>query len=155
FISHLEQLWEDPALARFTRQQSEGARLIIYDKRGVGLSDRVVAPVTVEQQLEDALAVLRAAGSERAVIFAVSDGAAVGIPMAVQHPELVAGLVIYGGQAKGVRDDDYPWGLTSGQYQRWADKLVKGWGGPVNLEYFAPSAAHDERMRLWWAQTQR
>jgi DNA-binding SARP family transcriptional activator/pimeloyl-ACP methyl ester carboxylesterase len=155
FISHLEQLWEEPNLARFFRRLSEGTRLIIYDKRGVGLSDRVGSPVTVEQRVEDARAVLGAAGSERVVVFAASDGVAVGISMAVQYPELVAGLVIYGGQAKGVRDADYPWGLTSGQYQRWADKLVKGWGGPINLESFAPTSAHDERMRLWWAQTQR
>jgi pimeloyl-ACP methyl ester carboxylesterase len=54
-----------------------------------------------------------------------------------------------------VRSADYPWGLTPEQYQRWAERLVRGWGGPVNLEYFAPTRAQDERLRLWWAQMQR
>jgi DNA-binding SARP family transcriptional activator/pimeloyl-ACP methyl ester carboxylesterase len=155
FITHLEQLWEEPDLARFYGQLSTAARVIIYDKRGVGLSDRIGSPATVEQQVEDAQAIMRAAGSERVIILAVSDGATVGIRMAVQYPQQVAGLLIYGGQAKGVRSADYPWGLTSEQYQRWAERLVRGWGGPNNLEHFAPTRAQDERLRLWWAQTQR
>lgn len=155
FITHLEQLWEDPDLVRFYGRLGRTARVLIYDKRGVGLSDRTGAPATVEQQVADARAVMQAAGAERVVVFAVSDGAAVGISLAVRHPEQVAGLVIYGGQAKGVRSDDYPWGLTSEQYERWADKLVRGWGGPINLEYFAPTRVQDERLRLWWAHMQR
>jgi pimeloyl-ACP methyl ester carboxylesterase len=98
---------------------------------------------------------MRAAGASRVVVFAVSEGATVGIITAVTHPEHVAGLVIYGGQAKGAQSADYPWGMKPEQYQRWVEKLVKGWGGPVNLEYFSPSRAHDERFRQWWAQTQR
>jgi len=155
FISHLEQVWEEPDLARFYGRLSNVARLILYDKRGVGLSDRMESPATVEQRVADARAIIRAAGSVRVVVFAVSDGAAVAIPLAERHPDQVAGLVIYGGQAKGVRNADYPWGLTSEQYQRWADNLVRSWGGPVNLEYFAPTRAHDERLRLWWAHMQR
>jgi DNA-binding SARP family transcriptional activator/pimeloyl-ACP methyl ester carboxylesterase len=155
FISHVEQIWEEPELARFYGRLSESARVLVYDKRGVGLSDRIGSPATVAQQVADARAIIRAAGSGRVIVFAVSDGAAVAIPLAVQHPEQVAGLIIYGGQAKGVRSADYPWGLTWEQYQRWADKLVRGWGGPINLEYFAPTRAHDERLRLWWGQMQR
>jgi DNA-binding SARP family transcriptional activator/pimeloyl-ACP methyl ester carboxylesterase len=155
FITHVEQDWEEPDLARFYRRLSTAARVILYDKRGVGLSDRIGAPATIEQQVADAEAVIRAAGSERVIILAVSDGATVAIPLAMQYPELVSGLVIYGGQAKGVRSAEYPWGLTPEQYQRWAERLVSGWGGPVNLEYFAPTRAQDERLRLWWAQMQR
>jgi pimeloyl-ACP methyl ester carboxylesterase/DNA-binding SARP family transcriptional activator len=155
FISHIEQLWEEPELARFYHQLGQFARIIVYDKRGMGLSDRVGAPVTSAQHVTDAQAVMRAAGATRVVVFAVSDGATLGITTAVLWPEQVAGLVLYGGQAKGVRSADYPWGLTPEQYQRWAEKLVKGWGGPVNLEYFSPTRAHDERFRQWWAQIQR
>jgi pimeloyl-ACP methyl ester carboxylesterase len=109
----------------------------------------------MEQKVGDALAILHAANTRRVVILAVSDGAATAIQLAVQHPERIAGLVIYGGQAKGVQSAEYPWGLTPAQYQRWIEKLVRGWGGPVNMEYFAPSRARDQRLRQWWAQTQR
>ncbi|MGZ3673634.1 MAG: alpha/beta fold hydrolase [Ktedonobacterales bacterium] len=155
FISHLEQLWEEADLAGFVQHLSTVARVIVYDKCGVGLSDRVGTVPSRERQIADALAILRAAGSSRAVILAVSDGAATAIPLAVQHPEHIVGLIIYGGQAKGVRSTEYPWGLSPTQYQHWMEKLVKGWGGPINLEYFAPSRAHDQRLRQWWAQTQR
>ena len=155
FISHIEQLWEEPGLARFYHQLGQFARIIIYDKRGMGLSDRVSTPVTSAQHVEDAQTVMRAAGASRVVVFAVSEGATVGIITAVRCPEHVAGLVIYGGQAKGSYSADYPWGMTPEQFQRWVEKLVKGWGGPINLEYFSPTRAHDERFRQWWAQTQR
>jgi DNA-binding SARP family transcriptional activator/pimeloyl-ACP methyl ester carboxylesterase len=155
YITHLDQLWEEPDLAGFYEQLSTLARVIVYDKRGVGLSDRVSTPPAMEQQVADARAILEAANSRRVILFAVSDGAALGIHLALRFPQLVAGLVIYGGQAKGVQGADYPWGLTPEQYRRWAEKLVKGWGGPVNLEFFAPSRAHDQRLRHWWAQTQR
>jgi len=155
FISHIEQLWEEPELARFYHQLGKFARIILYDKRGMGLSDRVASSVTTAQHVADAQAVMRAAGASRVAVFAVSEGATVGIITAVTHPESVVGLVIYGGQAKGAYSADYPWGMKPEQYQRWVEKLVKGWGGPVNLEYFSPSRANDERFRQWWAQTQR
>lgn len=155
FISHIEQLWEEPDLARFYTQLGSFARVIVYDKRGMGLSDRTGARVTMDQQVDDLQAIMRAVGASRVILFAVSDGASTGIRYAVSHPEHVAGLVIYGGQAKGVRSADYPWGLTPEQYQRWAEKLVRGWGEPVNLEYFTPTRAQDELFRQWWAQTQR
>jgi pimeloyl-ACP methyl ester carboxylesterase len=98
---------------------------------------------------------MRAARSERVIILAVSDGTTVATHLAVRRPQQVAGLLVYDGQAKGVRSVDYPWGLTPEQYQRWADRLVRGWGGPINLEYVAPTHAQDERLRLWWAHMQR
>lgn len=155
FISHIEQLWEEAELARFYMRLGRSARIIVYDRRGVGLSDRTGTQPTIEQHVADVQAIMHAVGTSRIVIFAVSEGASIGIMTAVKYPEQVAGLVIYGGQAKGVRSEDYPWGLTPEQYQRWADKLVKGWGGPINLEYFTPTRAQDERFRQWWAQTQR
>jgi DNA-binding SARP family transcriptional activator/pimeloyl-ACP methyl ester carboxylesterase len=155
FISHVEQIWEEPALVSFIEQLSGAARIIVYDKRGLGLSDRVGTTPSLEEHVGDALAIARTAGSTRKVVLSVSDGAPISIQLAVEHPEQIAGLVIYGGQPTGVQGADYPWGLTSAQYQRWVVKLVSGWGGPVNLEYFAPSRAHDPRLRQWWAQLQR
>lgn len=155
FISHVEQIWEEPDLLDFVEQLSRTARTTVYDKRGLGLSDRVGTVPSLEEHVADALAVAQAAGSGRRVVLAVSDGAPIGIQLAVKHPEQIAGLVIYGGQPKGVQSADYPWGLTPSQYQRWIAKLVSGWGGPVNMEYFAPSRANEPRLRQWWAQLQR
>ena len=76
----MEQVWEEPDLARFYRRLSAAARVIIYDKRGVGLSDRIGSPATVEQQVADAEAIMRAARSERVIVLAVSDGATVALP---------------------------------------------------------------------------
>jgi pimeloyl-ACP methyl ester carboxylesterase len=155
FISHVEQMWEEPDLVSFLEQLSRVARIIVYDKRGLGLSDRVGATPSLEQHVGDALAIARAAGSTRTIVLSVSDGAPISIQLAVEHPEQIVGLVIYGGQPAGVQSADYSWGLTPAQYQRWIVKLVSGWGGPVNLEYFAPSRAREPRFREWWAQTQR
>ena len=155
FISHLEQVWEEPDLVDFVDQLSRTARIIVYDKQGLGLSDRVGVTPSLEEHVADALAVAHAAGSVRRVVLAVSDGAPIGIQLAAEHPEQIAGLVIYGGQPTGVQSAEYPWGLTPAQYQRWIAKLVTGWGGPVNLEYFAPSRAQEPGLRQWWAQLQR
>lgn len=155
FISHVEQIWEEPDIVSFVEQLSRAARIIVYDKRGLGLSDRVGTRPTLEEHVADALAVAHAAGSEQMVVLAVSDGAPIGIKLATEHPEQIAGLVIYGGQPKGVQSADYPWGLTPAQYQRWIAKLVSGWGGPVNLEYFAPSRSQEPLLRQWWAHLQR
>jgi DNA-binding SARP family transcriptional activator/pimeloyl-ACP methyl ester carboxylesterase len=155
FISHVEQIWEEPDLAAFLEQLSRVTRIIVYDKRGLGLSDRVGTTPSLDEHVGDALAIARAMGSTRTVVLSVSDGAPISIRLAVEHPEQIAGLVIYGGQPVGVQSVDFPWGLTSAQYQRWVVKLVSGWGGPVNLEYFAPSRAHEPRLRQWWAQMQR
>src|SRR5262249_17473010 len=155
FISHVEQIWEEPDLVDFAEHLSRAARVIVYDKRGLGLSDRVGTTPSLQEHVADALTVAKAAGSVRSVVLAVSDGAPIGIQLAAQHPKRVAGLVIYGGQPTGVQSADYPWGLTPSQYQHWIAKLVSGWGGPVNLEYFAPSRAHEPRLGQWWAQLQR
>jgi DNA-binding SARP family transcriptional activator/pimeloyl-ACP methyl ester carboxylesterase len=155
FISHIEQIWEEPDLADFFEQLSRTARVILYDKRGIGLSDRVGTKPSLVEHTDDALAIMHAVGSARCVVLAVSDGAPIAIRLAAQHPEQIAGIVIYGGQPKGVQGADYPWGLTPAQYQRWIAKLVGGWGGPVNLEYFAPSRAQEPHLRHWWAQMQR
>jgi pimeloyl-ACP methyl ester carboxylesterase len=141
----VEQIWEEPDLVGFVEQLSRVARIIVYDKRGLGLSDRVGTTPSLEQHVGDALTIARAAGSTRTVVLSVSDGAPISIQLAAEHPEQIAGLVIYGGQPTGVQSVDYPWGLTPAQYQRWIAKLVSGWSGSVNLEYFAPSRAHEPR----------
>jgi DNA-binding SARP family transcriptional activator/pimeloyl-ACP methyl ester carboxylesterase len=155
FVSHLEQSWDEPALAEFYRHLAANARLILFDKRGVGLSDRVGYPPTLEQTIDDVLAVMDAAGSRQAVLMGVSEGGPACILMAALHPERVPALILYGTAGKFTRSADYPWALTAEQWDRWTAQLIKGWGGPVAIEYFAPSQAGEAGLRQRWAHLLR
>jgi DNA-binding SARP family transcriptional activator/pimeloyl-ACP methyl ester carboxylesterase len=155
FVSHLEQSWEEPALAGFFRQLARRTRLILFDKRGMGLSDRVGAPPTLADTASDMLAVMNAVGSRRAVVFGASEGGPACVAFTAQHPERVAGLVMYASMAKGTRTPDYRWALTSAQYDAWLAQLIASWGEAQALEYFAPSNATDPQLAKWWARTLR
>jgi pimeloyl-ACP methyl ester carboxylesterase len=111
WISHLDYQWEDPALARFLNRLASFSRLIIFDKRGTGLSDRVAesALPTLEQRMDDIRAVMDAAGSHRAVIFGISEGGPLSALFAATYPARTAALIMYGAYAKWICADDYPW----------------------------------------------
>lgn len=155
FVSHLEQIWEEPGYARFLQRLASFSRLILFDKRGVGLSDRIGYPPSLEHTMDDTRAVMDAAGSKRAVLFGVSQGGPNSVLFAATYPERVLALVIYGGLARWLRSPDYPWGMTLEQFDRTLGRYVTHWGGPIRLEYFAPSRAEDERLRQWWARLLR
>src|SRR5207237_1765569 len=114
FVSHIEYAWEDPDFARFLERLASFSRLILFDKRGTGLSDRV--PVnklpTLEERMDDVRAVMDAAGSKRAALFGISEGGPMSMLFATTYPERVGALVLYGSYAKRVRDADYPWAPT-------------------------------------------
>jgi DNA-binding SARP family transcriptional activator/pimeloyl-ACP methyl ester carboxylesterase len=155
FVSHLEQSWEEPALAGFFRQLAGWARLILFDKRGMGLSDRVGAPPTLADTAGDMLTVMNAVGSRRAVVFGASEGGPACVAFTARYPERVAGLIMYGSMAKGTRTRDYRWALTSAQYDAWLAQLIASWGEAQALEFFAPSNATDPQLAKWWARTLR
>ncbi|MDI9237764.1 alpha/beta fold hydrolase [Lysobacter sp. LF1] len=155
FISHLEQAWEPGGPAAFLRELALDFRLILYDRRGVGLSDRTVDPADTSVSSADALAVLDAAGSRRALVFAVSEGGPIAIRLAVEHPERVAGLALWATLARGTATQDYPWALTAERYERWLDALVAQWGRPAAIDTFAPEQASDPLMQRWWARMLR
>jgi len=129
--------------------------LILFDKRGVGLSDRVGYSPTLEDTMDDLLAVMHAAGARRPVLLGVSEGGPNGILFAATYPDRLAALILYGAAARFTRAPDYPWALTGEQFDRWLDQLVAGWGGPVSLEYFAPTRAGDRHFQEWWARMLR
>jgi pimeloyl-ACP methyl ester carboxylesterase len=108
---HLEYQWEDPALARFLNRLASFSRLIVFDKRGTGLSDRVAesALPTLEQRMDDIRAVMDAAGSSRAVIFGISEGGPLSTLFAATYPARTTALIMFGAYAKWIRADDYPW----------------------------------------------
>ena len=154
FVSHVEHAWEDPDFALFLGRLASFSRLILFDKRGTGLSDRV--PVqklpTLEERMDDVRAVMDAAGSEKAALFGVSEGGPMSMLFATTYPERISALVLYGTYAKRVRGDDYPWAPTIEEHRENLDAVQREWGGPNQAEAWAPSVADDDRFKRWWGQ---
>ena len=155
FVSHVELLWEHPSTARFLRRLSSFARLVVFDKRGQGLSDRPADPPTLEESMDDLGAVLEAAGCERPAVFGVSEGGPMSMLFAATYPERVSSLVLYGTYARMVRSPDYPLGVPADALDRWAQMIRHEWGGPVGMRYWAPSAVGDAETERWWARLLR
>ena len=153
WVSHLDYFWTEPSFARFLRRLASFSRLILFDKRGTGLSDRVPTHglPTLEQRMDDVRVVLDAVGSKRAVVCGVSEGGSLAALFAATYPERTAGLVMIGAYGKRIRDRSYPWGPTQEQRDQFLDQIRREWGGPVGLEERAPSMASDTRFRQWWA----
>ena len=153
WISHLEYFWTEPSFARFLRRLATFARVILFDKRGTGLSDRV--PVdqlpTLEQRMDDVRAVMEAVGSERAVLCGVSEGGPMCSLFAATYPEKTIALVMMGSYARRLKGDGYPWGPTEADRELFFEEIRHHWGGPVGLEERAPSVANDPAFRDWWA----
>jgi class 3 adenylate cyclase/alpha-beta hydrolase superfamily lysophospholipase len=154
WISHVEHQWEDPSLARFLERLASFSRLITFDKRGTGLSDRVAesALPTLEQRMDDVRAVMEAAGCSRAALFGISEGGPMSVLFAATYPARTSALVMYGTYARWIRDAEYPWAPTRAEHEAAFDAYEKGWGTPIGLKIFAPSVARDERWRQWWAR---
>jgi pimeloyl-ACP methyl ester carboxylesterase len=153
WVSHLEYFWSEPSFARFLDGLASMARLILFDKRGTGLSDPV--PVsqlpTLEQRLDDVRAVMEAAGSERAVLLGISEGGPMCTLFAATYPEKTEALIAIGSYARRLKDPEYPWGQTREQRDAFCQIILEEWGGPVGLEERAPSRANDSDFREWWA----
>src|SRR5690349_21285451 len=120
WVSHLDYFWEEPGFARFLRRLASFSRLILFDKRGTGLSDRVAlgALPALEQRMDDVRAVMDAAGSRRAALLGVSEGAALCVLFAATYPARTAALVTLGGYARRLWAPDYPWGTPREERQR-------------------------------------
>jgi pimeloyl-ACP methyl ester carboxylesterase/DNA-binding winged helix-turn-helix (wHTH) protein len=153
WVSHLEYFWREPNFARFLMRLASFSRLILFDKRGTGLSDRV--PIhqlpTLEQRMDDVRAVMDAVGSERAALCGVSEGGPMCSLFAATYPEKTLALVMIGSYAKRIRDEEYPWGPTMEQREHFFEVMRDQWGGPVGIDERAPSLANDPKFREWWA----
>lgn len=153
WVSHLDYYWEEPSFARFLRRLASFSRLILFDKRGTGLSDRVAdnALPTLEQRMDDVRAVMDSAGSTRAALLGVSEGGPMCALFAATYPERTSALIMYGSYPRRAWAPDYPWGLTPDRWEAAVRELLDGWGGAVWLDNRAPSMAADPRFRQWWA----
>jgi class 3 adenylate cyclase len=128
FVSHVEVFWELPAFERFVVELSSWARVILFDKRGVGLSDRLSVIPTIEARLDDLRAVLDAVGSERTLVVGNNDGGALAALFAATYPERTLGLALWRGGVRTARAPDYPWGLSEGQFEERLRRRMVIWG---------------------------
>jgi DNA-binding SARP family transcriptional activator/pimeloyl-ACP methyl ester carboxylesterase len=153
FVTNLAATWDDPTYGGFLSELATMSRLILWDKRGTGLSDPAVDFPTTRQRSDDLAAVLRAAGSERSVIFGVCAGAALAVQFAVDHPERTAGLVLFGGFARMLATEGYPWGWPAEQYEWFLSSLEEAWLGPGDgISRRNPSLLMNPRYRAWFAR---
>jgi DNA-binding SARP family transcriptional activator/pimeloyl-ACP methyl ester carboxylesterase len=153
YIHHLDIWWNAPT-DRLVRTLTSMGRLIVFDKRGIGLSDRPES-VDVDGWTRDALAVLDACGSERTVLFGVSAGALTALQLAARYPERVAAVVLFGGYARHLVASDYDAGHDPAIVESYAQNLFPKWGTGVALSSAAPSLSHDPDVRAYWARYQR
>jgi class 3 adenylate cyclase/dienelactone hydrolase len=154
FISHLDLDWDEPRSAYFLRRLASFSRLVRFDKRGTGLSDRPGGLPDLETRMDDVRAVLDAAGSERAVLFGYSEGGPMSVLFAGTYPERTSALVLYGTYAKRRDpDDDYPWAPTWAERQAYASETERTWDSDADMSKMSPGA--DEAMSRWWAERAR
>ena len=155
WASNIEIYLEEPAFARFVSRLTSFARLILFDKPGTGLSDRVGDMPSLEVRMDDVRAVMDAVGSERAALFGVSEGGAMCALFSATYPQRTTALIMHGSFPRRIRAADYPFGLTKEQMQAWIATMRREWGGPVGLAERAPSMVGDERFTQWWGRMLR
>ncbi|MFN2465463.1 MAG: adenylate/guanylate cyclase domain-containing protein [Candidatus Dormibacteria bacterium] len=156
FVSHLEIAMENPRLRRLAERLKSFSRLIVFDKRGTGMSDAVADVPTMETRMDDVRAVMDAVGSERAVLMGVSEGGPMCILFAATYPERTAGLVLEGAMARSTWAEDYPWATPrDALLEATSEFTAPAWGTGENLEIFAPSLANDQASRDWWGKNER
>lgn len=145
FVSNVELAWEEPMLARYLNRLARFSRLILFDKRGTGLSDRVPRSElpSLEERMDDVIAVLDAVGSERAAVMGHSEGGNLAVLYAATHPERVVALVTTGIFAYRKWAPDYPWAETAEERERYIEGLEDNWGADGDIRRIAPSAAAD------------
>ena len=153
WVSHLEYRWEDPGYAAFVERLASFSRVILFDKRGTGMSDRVPSAElpTLEQRMDDVRAVMDAVGSERAALLGVSEGGSMCMLFSATYPERTTALIVAGGYARRVSAPDYPFAESPQEYEAFIEQFARNWGGPVGLAVRAPSRIDDEAFVRWWS----
>jgi len=157
WITQIEHLWEAPANRRFLERLATFGRLILFDSRGTGLSERVLESYSVEQEARDALAVLDAAGSERAALLTYAQGGLVGAVLAADYPERIGALIMYASVARTSWAADYDWAMTREDREALSERTITTWGEENSeaMSAWAPSMAEDPDLVAWFARLQR
>jgi class 3 adenylate cyclase len=153
--THLEIFWELPAFRRYCERLGEFSRLILFDKRGMGMSDRVPGATTLEQRMDDIRAIMDAVGSERAAVMGESEGGPLAMLFAAAHPERTVALILQGGEVRERTDDEWPWGeATEDDFEESMKSLPERWGKGLGIDAIAPSVAGQEWARAWRGRVQ-
>lgn len=152
WVSNIEVFWEDPQVARFFERLASFSRLITFDKRGTGLSDRVADMPSLETRMDDVRAVLEAVGSTRAALCGYSEGGPMCALFAATYPDRTSALIMLGSYARLKPTTDHPWGRPVEANDAWIETCLREWGGPVGMDLRAPTLSHDPRARQWWAR---
>jgi pimeloyl-ACP methyl ester carboxylesterase len=152
WVSNVELLWEKPKPARFLERLASFSRLILFDKRGTGMSDRVSTDrlPTLEQRMDDVRAVLDAVGSENAALLGHSEGSSMSVLFAATYPERSRALVLVGAFAKRLRSDDYPWAPSLEERLETIEEVERDWGAGLEITDYAP---HEDPALLEWYST--
>ena len=145
WVSNVEAAWEEPELAAFLERLASFSRLILFDKRGTGLSDPVPLShlPTLEERMEDVIAVLDAARSDRAALFGFSEGGNLSATFAASHPERTTALVMFGVFAARRRHSDYPWAPSDADRAAAVEQTLEHWGDQMDLASLIPSRAEE------------
>jgi len=155
FVSNVEHYWEMPVVPRMLNRLASFSRLILFDKRGTGLSDPVSEVPSLDQRVQDLMAVMAAAGSERAALWGISEGGPTSIHFAARHPDRTTALVLYGTTARFSDAPDYPLGFSREALDNLVDTLEGHWGEGALANLFAPNFASDEAFLATWGRYQR
>jgi DNA-binding winged helix-turn-helix (wHTH) protein/alpha-beta hydrolase superfamily lysophospholipase len=150
FVSHLELDWADHRHAHFLDRLGSMGRLIRFDKRGTGMSDRPEGLPDLETRMHDVLAVMDVVDSQRAVVCGYSEGGPMALLLAATHPERVSSLVLYGTYAKRTKAPGYPWAQSDEERRTYTDRMIDTWDWEADMRRRCPSA--DPPMQRWWAQ---
>lgn len=155
WFNNVDILWDHPAVGRFFERLSSFSRLVLFDRRGTGLSDPVTEPPGLEAQIDDVIAVMDAAGVERAAVMGQLEGGAMSCVFAASHPERVSHLVLYATFPRVVQGEDYEWAQTREERSGRLEDIFSTWGTGQRLPLFAPSLAGDESMIRWMGRFER
>jgi class 3 adenylate cyclase len=152
WFSNVELGWEDPYKARFYDRLASFSRVILFDKRGTGLSDREVQAHTLEERMDDVRAVMDASGSKQATLLGTSEGGPMCALFAATYPDRTASLIMHGSYARRTRTEDYPWAQPREEYDELIERVKADWGSAIDIGKRAPSLAHDEAFLSHWAR---
>jgi len=155
FVSNVEFYWELPTTTRAFERLASFSRVVLWDKRGTGLSDPIDHVPTLDERVDDVIALMETVGSERAAFFGVSEGGPMSLMFAAAHPERTSALVIYGASPKFSASPEWEWGWSEEDIAEFVDDIDRNWGDPALINLFAPSQADNEALRYAWGRYQR
>ncbi|RDY60757.1 alpha/beta fold hydrolase [Flagellimonas nanhaiensis] len=153
WVSNIEECWNIPQLAAWLKYLASFSKLVLFDKRGTGLSDTVNenALPNLKQRADDLRIILSAIGVSTANFLGLSEGGPLAVHLAANYPNMVSKLILVGSFSKWIKSEDYPFGHSEEQHQRIKQHIFEHWGEPVGLNLMAPSVANDQRAQNQWA----